>query len=387
MASTYTPKALSLHLSEASEQAAFRRGKVQGGRPISPISPTYSLVCAPRFILADTEQLHRKISEMSERIRQLEDALAIFQAGVSSERHPLLRDELLSVKFGPEVRRTVDEEHTRNTLSQTIDALGTLTVGDHGETKFIGRSGGTEVRHSRIYMWFCNAINSLCTIVRHSLWSVLSKVLRVKVFLTYMQTFDPAELHLEDMSEPEPELPCLDHELANLSITFPLNVIQDGADVILSKIEKHLPPHPRAWALCEAYLEHFTWWFRPIKRDELIDEFLTPIYKCVADPTARAYLPGQETRCPHRLAVLYFVLAVGALVDLTLPACNVEAEKYFQLGRAALSLRSIFDSPEIETVQAVSLLAAYQSACSRRYSHDGAWSIISLAVKLAQSVS
>ncbi|KAK7686317.1 hypothetical protein QCA50_010541 [Cerrena zonata] len=81
---------------------------------------------------------------MSERIRQLEDALAIFQAGVSSERHPLLRDELLSVKFGPEVRRTVDEEHTRNTLSQTIDALGTLTVGDHGETKFIGRSGGTE---------------------------------------------------------------------------------------------------------------------------------------------------------------------------------------------------------------------------------------------------
>lgn len=84
---------------------------------------------------------------MSERIRQLEDALAIFQAGVSSERHPLLRDELLSIKFGPEVRRTVDEEHSRNALSQTIDALGTLTVGDHGETKFIGRSGGTEVRN------------------------------------------------------------------------------------------------------------------------------------------------------------------------------------------------------------------------------------------------
>ncbi|KAK7686316.1 hypothetical protein QCA50_010540 [Cerrena zonata] len=187
------------------------------------------------------------------------------------------------------------------------------------------------------------------------------------------------------MSEPEPELPILDHELANLSITFPLHVVQDGADVVLTKIEKHLPPHPRAWALCEAYLEHFSWWFRPIKRDELIDEFLTSIYKCVGDPASRGYLPKHGTRCPHRLAVLYFILAVGALVDLTLPACNVEAEKYFQLGRAALSLRSIFDSPEIETVQAVSLLAAYQSACSRRYSHDGAWSIISLAVKLAQS--
>ena len=82
---------------------------------------------------------------MSERIRQLEDALAIFQAGISSERHPLLRDELLTIKFGPEVRRTVDDEHSRNVLSQTIDALCTLTVGEHGETKYIGRSGGSEV--------------------------------------------------------------------------------------------------------------------------------------------------------------------------------------------------------------------------------------------------
>ena len=86
---------------------------------------------------------------MSERIRQLEDALAIFQSGVSSDRHPLLRDELLSIKFGPEVRRTVDEEATRNKLASSIDALGTLTVGEHGETKFIGRSGGSEVRPAR----------------------------------------------------------------------------------------------------------------------------------------------------------------------------------------------------------------------------------------------
>ena len=98
-----------------------------------------------RFILADTDQLHRKISEMSERIRQLEDALAIFQAGISHERHPLLRDELLSIKFGPEVRRTVDDEHQRDLVSTSIDALGTLTIGEHGETKYFGRSAGSEV--------------------------------------------------------------------------------------------------------------------------------------------------------------------------------------------------------------------------------------------------
>lgn len=130
-------------------------------RPRNEVSPSWCphLICGAldlrcavlglgRFILADTDQLHRKISEMSERIRQLEDALAIFQAGISHERHPLLRDELLTIKFGPEVRRTVDEEHSRDLLSSSIDALGTLTVGEHGESKYFGRSAGSEVRRT-----------------------------------------------------------------------------------------------------------------------------------------------------------------------------------------------------------------------------------------------
>lgn len=83
---------------------------------------------------------------MSERIRQLEDALSIHQSSVSDKRHPLLRDELLSIKYGLDVRRHGDEEHMKKKLTSTIDALGTLTLGEHGETKFIGRSGGSEVR-------------------------------------------------------------------------------------------------------------------------------------------------------------------------------------------------------------------------------------------------
>jgi hypothetical protein len=48
------------------------------------------LIC-PRFVLADTEKLHQKIGTMSDRIRQLEDALAIlsvlFGHEFSSSRH------------------------------------------------------------------------------------------------------------------------------------------------------------------------------------------------------------------------------------------------------------------------------------------------------------
>ena len=144
--------------------------------------------------------------------------------------------------------------------------------------------------------------------------------------------------------------------------------------------------------MCETFLEHLAWWVRPIKRDELIDDILVPIYKCKNDPTKMTYYregSGSEDdgRCPYRLATLYFVLACGALMDLTLQPCSAEAEMYYRLGRGALSLRHLFDSQEIEAVQALCLMGAYHSLCSSRYSLESAWRILSMASKIAQSVS
>ena len=51
-----------------------------------------------RFILANTEQLHSKIRDMSERIRCLEEALESVQSQVSEESHPLMAPQLLGVK-------------------------------------------------------------------------------------------------------------------------------------------------------------------------------------------------------------------------------------------------------------------------------------------------
>ncbi|THH30649.1 hypothetical protein EUX98_g3513 [Antrodiella citrinella] len=230
---------------------------------------------------------------MSGRIRQLEDALAVFQSGISNERHPLLRDELLGIKYGPEVRRRIEEEATRNKLATTVDALGTLTVGEHGETKFIGRSGGSET-----------------------------------LFLTVGQQADDSSDSSDEQDEPDAVE--LDDDLQNMSITFPLTIVQDGTDEILHRLEGELPSQERAWSLCEAYLAHLSWYFRPIKRDELINEILSPIYKTVGDPNNHSgYHPksGCGGRCPHLLAVLFNILALGALVDLTLQPCNSEAEK------------------------------------------------------------
>jgi hypothetical protein len=50
------------------------------------------------FILANTEQLHEKITQLSERVRQLEEALEAAQSTSSSQSHPLLSPDLLRIK-------------------------------------------------------------------------------------------------------------------------------------------------------------------------------------------------------------------------------------------------------------------------------------------------
>lgn len=54
-----------------------------------------------RFILANTEQLHGKIQEMSDRIRGLEDALQTLHGEHASDpeqSHPLMQPNLLTIK-------------------------------------------------------------------------------------------------------------------------------------------------------------------------------------------------------------------------------------------------------------------------------------------------
>jgi hypothetical protein len=78
---------------------------------------------------------------MTSRIEELEDALATCQARLSSESHPLLQGDLLKIKTTKD-QATVPETPSSELLSET---LGTLTIGENGNLKYFGRSGGSEV--------------------------------------------------------------------------------------------------------------------------------------------------------------------------------------------------------------------------------------------------
>ena len=176
----------------------------------------------------------------------------------------------------------------------------------------------------------------------------------------------PAEMHLE-----------ID-KLANL---FPFSSKSRPNVHGLELIEAFLPPHERASQLCKSYIDHASYFFRPIKPDELVEGLFPMIYSGVA--TRRQAKANDDNEgvfsvdngTPHALATLYFIFALGALLDLNRPPYNLEAERYYDLGRAALSLRTVYDSPNMDSVTAMGLMATYHSLAGKKYTRDSAVSV------------
>lgn len=196
---------------------------------------------------------------------------------------------------------------------------------------------------------------------------------------------------------------------------FPFSRPKLSTSVIIAYLESHLPPQERAYALSDSYIKHASIFFRPIKRDELFDSFLPGIYKAAAARRFRSGSPcqpdeeksgpgsnGITKNSAHVLATLFFLLALGALLDLSLPPYNAEAEHFYELGCSALGFRAIFESPQLDTVQALGLMATYQCFAGKKFHRDSAvsffhfpirfvdafiqWCVMSFAMKLAQGV-
>jgi hypothetical protein len=116
------------------------------------------------------------------------------------------------------------------------------------------------------------------------------------------------------------EVPQLSLELTRLSNAFPFGA-EGNAEKALDLLFNHLPSQPRAWSLCETYMEHAAWVFRPLKRDEIVNDVLSPIYKAQKERQTSGSTSTHNISS-HRLAVLFLVFALGALVDLTLEPCE-----------------------------------------------------------------
>lgn len=108
--------------------------------------PTVITYCSFRFVLAATEHLHKRIAKISDRVRQLEDALASLQAKHYNEPHPLLQDDLLTVNnVLDDDPAENDDDPSGSNPPEVMDTFGTLSIFDHGVSRYFGPTGGPEV--------------------------------------------------------------------------------------------------------------------------------------------------------------------------------------------------------------------------------------------------
>ncbi|KIK60349.1 hypothetical protein GYMLUDRAFT_200447 [Collybiopsis luxurians FD-317 M1] len=298
-----------------------------------------------RFVLANTAELQEKIEELTARTHVLEEALTKSHALVSPQPHPLLSDDLLQIKrsikeespepsLSPDaatVKKEDDEERADEALVVHNSCVGSLHVGER--STFYGRSGTS--------------------------WH----------FLLNESGIDQEKSQKQPFERPLPT------DLPWLAYAFPFAPPADHST--RQRLVEYLPKTAVARRHYQNFYRYGAWQYNPISEIEFRQTIFQPLYEPRADDNS-----FEDPLGSHKLAILFFVFALGALLDLEGQAHSPEAKWYYHLGRAALSLEPVLDSPAMNTIQALVLLSFYMLLDDI---HDPRWSIMGLATKLTQT--
>ena len=91
-------------------------------------------------------------------------------------------------------------------------------------------------------------------------------------------------------------------------------------------------------------------------------------------------------RGPHGLALFLAVLAIGSLMDQSLPPYNADARRYYVLSVVALGLDSILVRHSLSTVKALHLLSLYCGMSGTEANMANSYALLNVAGSIAQKV-
>ncbi|KZV89930.1 hypothetical protein EXIGLDRAFT_838173 [Exidia glandulosa HHB12029] len=300
-------------------------------RGCAAICPNGTLTAGPgnRFVLADTQRLHEKIETMGERIMELEDALAVLQAQISDERHPLLSDEHMRVKALPSTQNV--ESAVNQAFIPAGDALGTLTLGDRA--RFFGSNAAADYLLS------------------------------------------------EEINHEAPaSSSSLPFDLLLLADAFPTTSVRERKEDVYRRLADWLPPPNEAWSLIDIFYTNAAWIFNPIPKDEFVETIARRVY---ATPDSRASLACVK---PHDVAVMCMVFAQACMTATNRAAYNVEALNYYQLARVALGLDSVIDHPTLQAVRAIQMMTTFLQMLDHPNGATTCYMLVGLAAQACQSL-
>ena len=176
--------------------------------------------------MAGAEQLHEKIFQLSDRVRQLEDALECLQSRCSNQPHPLLSSELLKIKTSQELYGTIMNPSSSNSnVAPTSSTTATSSAVDQSVIK--SRDGSSRELDNN----------------NHDPSPRGADLIESTTIAT-----DPGQ---------EPSGPEVAPDILQLSTTFPFPWMMDVS--IRKRIRDALPPKAEAQRLCEEARANALW--------------------------------------------------------------------------------------------------------------------------------
>ncbi|KAF5361068.1 hypothetical protein D9756_004648 [Leucocoprinus leucothites] len=315
-----------------------------------------------RFILANTEQLHDKIQEMSDRIRHLEDSIR-----VNNPDSPLLQPELMAIKSTMGLYSSNGVPVNAQEKDRAPKSNG--ATADDGQKS---RGGSATLDDTAMRVDSASCIVKTENSITFDLTSIQTDIHRLNYSF-------PLPTHLQN--SPERNLAMREH------------------------IRSQLPPREEAERLWDQARRNALWQYNPHPSATFFPLLLHHIYSSSSDESPK---PIKDID-PRRLALLLMILSVACIVDVSstdssrssppsqssathpIHTAHREAEarasRYHALGRASLCEVPIMEDTNVETVLALFYEVWFLAVWSDGKKAVGeAWGIMGLVAKLAQSI-
>ncbi|KAG6810785.1 hypothetical protein H0H92_010352 [Tricholoma furcatifolium] len=297
-----------------------------------------------RFILANTGQLHEKITLLSDRVRDLEDALQTLQATQSIHPHPLLTPELLRIKTSQDLYISPQAQAPPSSSShQQQDRASPDHLADSTLALSLSQISSTQPPYAP----------------------------------------QPSTSHRPNTSGSNSnggEITSLSHppdvppDILQLSATFPFPWSVDLR--IRKRIRDALPPRHEALATCEVARNNALWQYHLDASETFLQNLL---HHCYNVPL--------EDLSPRRLALLLMILSIGSLVDLARPLGSLYGEAYHHLARAAVCEIPLMEEPDFDVLHALFFMIWWHLIFSDNKKAIGyAWNLMGFVAKLAQGM-
>ncbi|WVW85195.1 hypothetical protein I302_107233 [Kwoniella bestiolae CBS 10118] len=177
---------------------------------------------------------------------------------------------------------------------------------------------------------------------------------------------------------PERQGPAIAAQEAQTSALFPFKGQHQSMESLIAK----LPSMDEGSIMIDSYYRYFAWHYNVAPRERF-----QPIFNAAYQELHGAsHGTGNRRIKPQELALVFSVLAMGALHNLELRPNDPCAEVYCALAKACLAKGDFLVHTTLAGIQALHIMAHYFLETERGRNGDAAWPLWGIAMRLIQAM-